>query len=922
MPDAASPTEEAREAASEDARATDPRVRIFGIRHHGPGSANSLAGALGAWQPDVVLIEGPADPEAQALLPYVLRKETLPPVALLLYDPGTPKRAVFYPFTEHSPEWLAIHHAARAGVPARFIDLPVAWRFGWDGVVEARLAELQTAEEQSTLGSAGQEGEDAAPEPIPVPETVAELPTDDPADDKSLADAETVADDPRDDGLAPLARAAGYDDPERWWEHLVEQRQGNDLELFDAINEALAALRPTPSAWNLPAAETLTADDCINGPWREHLREAHMRQGVRAALAEGFTRVAVVCGAWHAPALALPAEDTTTGSKSRTTSPAEGQLPTARVDAALLKAARALAPRSLPAPGACWTPWTDGRLASASGYGAGMTSPAWYRHLWENRAADPRTVIVRWLARGAELLRERDVAISSAHIIEATRLAEALAALRGRSLPDTTDIRQAIAAVYADPFASDGFADISESGGARMLLIEREWWVGTRLGTVPADGPAPPLVQDLARQQKNLRLAPEAMPKTVEIDLRRDTDRARSFLLHRLGLLGIGWGRTERSRGTGSFRETWQLTWEPELAMHVITAGIWGSTVETAATAKALADAREGTDLAALVETLHRALLAGLDDTLPGLLARVQVLSAGTQDVSGLLIALPPLARLARYGDTRGTKLAAITEVLDGMAIRACVGLLAAASGLDDDATRAFHPRLIAAHEALDLIGRPALTRDWQEALVRLADGPGVPGLLAGTAARYLHDAGDVAATEATAGRLSRALSPASAPPVAAGWIEGFLGGSGLVLLHDTRLFGLLAEWLEVLDEDAFTAVLPLLRRAFAAFPGAERRQLGSAAAERVEGAVARASDPMPIADPGQKQADGASADGSPPAAGSKASTVSGLAQRPADAPERLLLETLAALYGLPELRLPLAGNAVDLPVALPDPVS
>ena len=44
------------------------RVHLFGIRHHGPGSARSLERALDALDPASVLIEGP--PEADAVLPF------------------------------------------------------------------------------------------------------------------------------------------------------------------------------------------------------------------------------------------------------------------------------------------------------------------------------------------------------------------------------------------------------------------------------------------------------------------------------------------------------------------------------------------------------------------------------------------------------------------------------------------------------------------------------------------------------------------------------------------------------------------------------------------------------------------------------------------------------------------------------------
>src|ERR1700759_4611925 len=38
-----------------------PEIRVFGVRHHGPGSARAVRHALEQFAPDVVLIEGPAD---------------------------------------------------------------------------------------------------------------------------------------------------------------------------------------------------------------------------------------------------------------------------------------------------------------------------------------------------------------------------------------------------------------------------------------------------------------------------------------------------------------------------------------------------------------------------------------------------------------------------------------------------------------------------------------------------------------------------------------------------------------------------------------------------------------------------------------------------------------------------------------------
>jgi hypothetical protein len=87
--------------------------------------------------------------------------------------------------------------------------------------------------------------------------------------------------------------------------------------------------------------------------------------------------------------------------------------------------------------------------------------------------------------------------------------------------------------------------------------------------------------------------------------------------------------------------------------------------------------------------------------------------------------------------------------------------------------------------------------------------------------------------------RLARALS---AGPEAVAWLEGFLRGSGSLLLRDEPLWNLLDDWLSGLNTEAFDGVLPLLRRAFAQFTGPEREQMGIKVrtAHRVDGATAR----------------------------------------------------------------------------------
>src|SRR6185437_13199052 len=126
---------------------------------------------------------------------------------------------------------------------------------------------------------------------------------------------------------------------------------------------------------------------------------------------------------------------------------------------------------------ATWIPWTYDRLAVVSGYGAGVHSPGWYEHLWHHDTH----VLERWMTRVGRLLRDQDVDCSSAHVIEATRLANSLAALRGRPLADLSDIADSCRAVFC--FDSD----------LSLRLIGRKLLIDERLGEVPDDTPLVPL---------------------------------------------------------------------------------------------------------------------------------------------------------------------------------------------------------------------------------------------------------------------------------------------------------------------------------------------------------------------------------------------------------------------------------------------
>lgn len=626
-----------------------------------------------------------------------------------------------------------------------------------------------------------------------------------------------------------------------------------------------------------------------------------MRLQVRAAQREfGDTAVAVVCGAWHVPALR--------------------QRVGVGADRALLK--------GLPKVkvDVTWVPWTHRRLARASGYGAGIDSPGWYGHLFGARDRP----VERWMTKVAGLLRDEDRMVSSAHVIEAVRLAQTLAAMRGRPLPGLTETTDAVRAVMC------------EGSDVPLALVQDRLVVGDVLGEVPESAPAVPLQRDLTRLQRRLRLKPEAMERELELDLRKETDAERSRLLHRLRLLGIGWGEPAASRGsTGTFRETWRLRWEPELAVRVAEAGVWGTTVLSAATARAEADAVGAGSLGDVTALAERCLLAELSEALPVVMRVLADRAALDADVGHLAQALPALVRSLRYGDVRGTDTGALAEVAAGLAERVFVGLPPACAALDPDAAQEMRRHVDAVHGAVGLLGEAAgrapdtapaqalspagtavagaspgdasagaaaetlasvpeseesvgseeasaggspgarvgvvadvpvsgdrselqgrrrsvgsvgasaggssdaradiaadvvgpghhseLRRRWHSVLRVLSARDSVAGVVRGRAVRLLLDDGELAQDEAAV-LMGLVLSPGTPPGDAAAWIEGFVGGGsggGMLLVHDTRLLGLVDAWLTGVPTEAFTDVLPLLRRTFSAYEPGVRRTLG-----------------------------------------------------------------------------------------------
>lgn len=592
------------------------------------------------------------------------------------------------------------------------------------------------------------------------------------SDDASAADPLASVDlpDAVRDPMQWLARADGYSDSERWWNDRIEEG-GDDQQLFAAILTAVTALRE-----ELALQETTETEQ----------REAYMRRCIRAASKEGFANIAFVCGAWHAPALAA-------STKAK--------------DEQLLKGLSKVKVR------ATWSPWTYQRLTSASGYGAGVTSPGWYEHLYaqgldHNSGSE---LMAGWLVRAARVFRAHDLEASSASVIEAVRLAESLASLRGRPRPGLPESLEVMRSVF------------TEGEDAPLQLIERDLLVGACMGELPDGAAQLPLEQDLRAQQKSLRLKPAATVTELALDLREPSGQARSVFLHRLQALSIPWGvpqRVDRARGT--FKELWQLLWQPELLLAIVDASAFGSTVVGAASNALRSKGRATAALPERIELLEQSLLADLPDATKVLLSQVETAATQNHDAAALWRSVPPLCRISRYGSVREFDQQALLAITLGLITRTHLALPAAVIGLDDAAASLCVEQLRDYHAALLLLDDEQAIADEQAALLRLSALPSAHAMIRGLACRLLHESGAVE----LAPLLRLELSAGGDPVHAANWLDGLLRGAGTFLAHDPVLLEVLDGWVEQLHDDAFLHALPLVRRTFATFAGPERQQI------------------------------------------------------------------------------------------------
>ena len=581
-----------------------------------------------------------------------------------------------------------------------------------------------------------------------------------------------------------LETAAG-EDHDTFWERNFEQL--GDGEDFRTVNGTFGRqLRAAAGESGRDQAETV-------------VREAYMKRAIAQAIASGISpeKIFCVCGSFHVAGLEENAPMTDEEERS---------LPRADSRATLM-------------------PYSYYRLSSRSGYGAGNRAPAYFELLWDAlNSGGIRETAYLYLTRLAAAHRKAGDLVSSAEVIEAARLADALAALRGSRYPTLSDLRDASVATM-------GHGSFSE-----LALAAADTEIGRTIGFLPEGVARTSVQEDFYRQLKELRLERfrTAEGQRLDLDLREKLnvkseaaalgDLRRSFFLHRLRVLGVRFANLLPSRQEGaSWGEYWELRWTAEVEIQVVESALLGDTIEGAAAFALKERSDESASIAQAAAIFQDAFLCGMPAAAAHALAVLQGLSVDSAGIDQVAETASQLSLVVRYGNLRRFDPAPVVPLIEQLYLRACL-TLADACVCDAKAAPAVT-------QAMDRLNTLQLSHDfleegrWLDLLASLSDRDDLNTRCSGFAMAILLERGK-ADEELLAREVSRRLSTGVPAELGAGWFEGLAGKNRYALIARLSLWRHLDDYLSGLDEDAFRRALVFLRRAFADFSPGEKNDI------------------------------------------------------------------------------------------------
>lgn len=467
-------------------------------------------------------------------------------------------------------------------------------------------------------------------------------------------------------------------------------------------------------------------------------------------------------------------------------------------------------------------PYSYYRLSKRTGYGAGNAAPAYYELLWQGFLSGDITLHERkYLSSLAKYMREHGGIVSSAQVIEATRLARELAVIRGGSVPTLEDLKD---------------ASITCMGGGsfgEMAMGFAETDIGKKIGSVPQDAMQTSIQSDFTLKLKQLKLEKykELVATPLQLDLRENLrvkseesaflDLNRSFFLYRLVVLGIDFAKIKKSnQDNATWAENWILQWTPEAEIQIVESVLKGDTIVDAVAFVLGEKLSEATKISEIAKVIEDAFNCGLPKIVEGAKRSLDEMANGTIAMCDIADTVSKLSNMISFGDIRKLDREPLIPIVKRLCIRASL-MLVGESACDDIAVATLADDIQKIHSVFMM--QDFLDESFCfDKLIELSNRDDLNTKISGLATAILLDAGKI--DEPTLRmEVSRRLSMGMPAELGANWFAGLSMRNHYALIGRLTLWESLSEYLDTLDEEEFRRSAVFLRRAFVEYSAKEK---------------------------------------------------------------------------------------------------
>lgn len=467
-------------------------------------------------------------------------------------------------------------------------------------------------------------------------------------------------------------------------------------------------------------------------------------------------------------------------------------------------------------------PYSYYRLSKRTGYGAGNAAPAYYELLWQGFLNEDITYHERkYLSSLAKYMREHGGIVSSAQVIEATRLARELAVIRGGSVPTLEDLKD---------------ASITCMGGGsfgEMAMGFAETDIGKKIGSVPQDAMQTSIQSDFTLKLKQLKLEKykDLVATPLQLDLRENLrvkseesaflDLNRSFFLYRLVVLGIDFAKIKKSnQDNATWAENWILQWTPEAEIQIVESVLKGDTIIDAVAFVLGEKLYEATKISEIAKVIEAAFNCGLPKIVEGAGRSLDEMANGAISMNDIAGTVSKLSNMISFGDIRKLDREPLVPIVKRLCIRASL-MLVGESACDDIAAATLADDIQKIHSVFmmqDFLDESF----WFDKLIELSNRDDLNTKISGLATAILLDAGKI--DEPTLRmEVSRRLSMGMPAELGANWFAGLSMRNHYALIGRLTLWESLSEYLDTLDEEEFRRSVVFLRRAFVEYSAKEK---------------------------------------------------------------------------------------------------